>query len=156
MMIAGDAERILSGVAVDPGVGIRRPVRRRDIRRGLQARLGVLVHGSRLLLAVHSMRPRIHAKPVRGAQGRDLRPAVGAGARLVLLVDQEEAGGRATSSRGRHVEDALAVVRATRRRSRRSQARRPRRRPDLHFTGDEGNVDLRRDISIGTSLRRYV
>lgn len=130
MTVAGDAEGILSGVAVDPSAGIRRlmRVRWRDIRRaasGLQARLGVLVHGSRLLLAVHPMCPRVHAEPVRGAQGRDLRPAVGAGARLVLLVDQEEAGGRTTSPRGRHLEDDLAIARVnggeTRATSRRSR-----------------------------------
>lgn len=103
-MIAGNAEGILSRVAIDPGVGIRRPVRvlrrrrSRDIRRpaapataaaaataavaaatsGLQARPGVLVRRTRLMLAMHPMRPRVHLEPVRDSQGRDMRPALGA------------------------------------------------------------------------------
>jgi len=110
-MIAGNAERIVSRVAVDPGVDIRR--RSRDIRRsaataavaaaaaatvaaatsGLQARPRVLVHRTRLMLAVYPMLSRVHFEPVRDSQGCDMRPAVGARARLVLSVvdDQEEA-----------------------------------------------------------------
>lgn len=104
-MIAGNAEGILSRVAIDPGVGIRRSVRilrrrRRDIRRpaaaaaaaatsGLQARPGVLVGRTCLLLAVHPMRPRLHPEPVRGAQGRDLRLA-----RARLRVRDAQVGGR--------------------------------------------------------------
>lgn len=117
MTIVGDAEGILSRVVIDPGVGIRRLVRvcRRDIRHAasdLQARLRVLVHGSRLLLAMYAMRPRVHIKPVRGAQGRDMWSVIGAGTRLVLLVDQEKARSQTTSLRSRHLENALAVVRA--------------------------------------------
>lgn len=98
MMIAGNAEGILSRVAVDPGVGIRRPVRVLRIRRpaataaaaaaaaaavaaatsGLRARPGVLVRRTRVMLAVHPMRPRVHLEPVRDSQGRDMRPALGA------------------------------------------------------------------------------
>lgn len=105
-MIAGNAEGILSRVAIDPGVGIRRSVRvlrrrRRDIRRpaaaaaaatsGLQARSGVLVGRTCLLLAVHPMRPRLHPEPLRGAQGRDLRLAR---ARLRVRDAQVAVGGR--------------------------------------------------------------
>lgn len=87
MMIAGNAEGILSRVAIDPGVGIRRPVRvlrrrRRDIRHpaaaaaaatsGLQVRPGVLVGRTCLLLAVHSMRS-VDPEPLRGTQGHNLR-----------------------------------------------------------------------------------
>lgn len=105
-MIAGNAEGILSRVAIDPGVDIRRTVRvhrrrRRDIRRpaaaaaatasGLQAWPGVLVGRTRLLLAVHPMRPRLYPEPVRGRQGRDLRLAR---ARLRVRDAQMAVGGR--------------------------------------------------------------
>jgi len=114
----GDAEGILSRAAVDPGVGIRRPVRIlrhrwHGIERpaaaataaataataaaatatsGLQTRPGILVCRSRRLLAMHPMRPGIHPEPVRGAQGCDLRPALGAGARLVFPDVEKETG----------------------------------------------------------------
>lgn len=82
----------------------------------MRAKSRVLVSGAGLVLALHSLRAPIHPESMRPSQGRDMRPAIGARARLVLPLDrrQQTPGTRRSEERRgskTYHEDALEVPR---------------------------------------------